>query len=298
MSIFFASSSSVGIPIGKSLIDAGLVDGFISNPDKPVGRNREILPNEFAIWASSTSIPIHKPTSNEELLKIIRESEVVVTCAYGLMINEELLTVPKLGWLNIHFSMLPNYRGAAPVQRSIQKGDTESGFSIFKMDKGLDTGELLFQEKYPIAPQIKASELLLKLSELAGAKLPQLLQQRDDWKFSKQIGDVSTAPKIDKSENRINWGEDAMRIFNNFRALDFNGGVHTFFRGEKIEILEMQIADTKSDPGMIQSKDHVLLVGSGSNSLEISELKPAGKKAMKVRDWLNGARVAVGEKFE
>lgn len=284
--------------MGKSLIAANLVDGFISNPDRPMGRNREIQPNNFAIWASSSAIPIHKPTSNEELQRIISESEVVVTCAYGLLINEDLLKIPKLGWLNIHFSILPSYRGAAPVQRSIQNGDSESGFSIFKMNKGLDTGDLLFQETYPIAPQMRASQLLERLSELAGSKLPLLLQHRKDWKFTEQAGIASSAPKINKSENRINWEEDASRIFNNFRGLDFNGGVHTFFRGEKVEILEMNISDIKLDPGYIQIKDHNLYVGTKSNALEITVLKPAGKKALKINDWLNGARVSAGEKFE
>ena len=139
MTIFFASSSSVGIPIARELLKEKLVDGFISNPDKPAGRNREIQPNLFAIWAETTNLKVHKPTNNLELKTIIENSELILTCSYGLLINADLLSIPKLGWLNVHFSLLPKYRGAAPVQRAIQNGDSETGYSVFRMEEGLDT---------------------------------------------------------------------------------------------------------------------------------------------------------------
>ena len=298
MTIFFASSSSVGIPIARELLKEKLVDGFISNPDKPSGRNREIQPNLFAIWAETSNLKVHKPTNNSELKTIIENSELILTCSYGLLINADLLTIPKLGWLNVHFSLLPKYRGAAPVQRAIQNGDSETGYSVFKMDEGLDTGDILYQEKFPIPPEIKASELLEKLSFSAASKITQLLSMKSTWTFKKQIGDVSLAPKIRKEENRINWSASAKSIFNNFRALDFNGGTHTFFRDEKIDVLEMSMSDFKLEGGKLMVQGNRLFVGAGTGSLEVTKIRPAGKKIMSVKDWLNGARITPGEKFE
>ena len=298
MTIFFASSSSVGIPIARELLKEKLVDGFISNPDKPAGRNREIQPNLFAIWAETTNLKVHKPTNNLELKTIIENSELILTCSYGLLINGDLLTIPKLGWLNVHFSLLPKYRGAAPVQRAIQNGDSETGYSVFRMEEGLDTGNILYQEKFPIPPEIKASELLEKLSFSAASKITQLLSMKSNWTFKKQIGDVSLAPKIRKEENRINWSASAKSIFNNFRALDFNGGTHTFFRGEKIDVLEMNLSDFTLEVGKLMVQGNRLYVGAGTGSLEVTKIRPAGKKIMSVKDWLNGARINSGEKFE
>ena len=298
MTIFFASSSSVGIPIATELLKEKLVDGFISNPDKPAGRNREIQPNLFAIWAETTNLKVHKPTNNLELKTIIENSDLILTCSYGLLINADLLSIPKLGWLNVHFSLLPKYRGAAPVQRAIQNGDSETGYSVFRMEEGLDTGNILYQEKFPIPPEIKASELLEKLSYSAASKITQLLSMKSTWTFKKQIGDVSLAPKIRKEENRINWSASAKSIFNNFRALDFNGGTHTFFRDEKIDILEMSMSDFKLEGGKLMVQGDRLFVGAGTGSLEVTKIRPAGKKIMSVKDWLNGARITPGEKFE
>ena len=298
MTIFFASSSSVGIPIARELLKEKLVDGFISNPDKPAGRNREIQPNSFAIWAETTNLKVHKPTNNLELKTIIENSDLILTCSYGLLINADLLSIPKLGWLNVHFSLLPKYRGAAPVQRAIQNGDSETGYSVFRMEEGLDTGNILYQEKFPIPPEIKASELLEKLSFSAASKITQLLSMKSTWTFKKQIGDVSLAPKIRKEENRINWSASAESIFNNFRALDFNGGTHTFFRDEKIDILEMSMSDFKLEGGKLMVQGDRLFVGAGTGSLEVTKIRPAGKKIMSVKDWLNGARITPGEKFE
>ena len=298
MTIFFASSSSVGIPIARELLKEKLVDGFISNPDKPAGRNREIQPNLFAIWAETTNLKVHKPTNNLELKTIIENSDLILTCSYGLLINADLLSIPKLGWLNVHFSLLPKYRGAAPVQRAIQNGDSETGYSVFRMEEGLDTGNILYQEKFPIPPEIKASELLEKLSFSAASKITQLLSMKSTWTFKKQIGDVSLAPKIRKEENRINWSASAKSIFNNFRALDFNGGTHTFFRDEKIDILEMSMSDFKLEGGKLMVQGNRLFVGAGTGSLEVTKIRPAGKKIMSVKDWLNGARITPGEKFE
>lgn len=298
MSIFFASSSSVGIPIAKELLKEKLVESFISNPDKPAGRNREIQANSFAIWAGSTDLKVHKPKNDLELKSIIDSCNLILTCSFGLLINPELLAIPKLGWLNIHFSLLPKYRGAAPVQRAIANGDSETGYTVFKMEEGLDSGDILLQERFAIPPLIKASEILERLSISAAAKIPTLLSEPSSWIFKKQVGEVSFAPKIKKEESQINWSSSAKTIFNNYRALDFNGGTYTFFRGEKIEIVEMNISDIKSEVGKLVIKGNRLYVGSSSECLEVITVKPAGKKMMEVKDWLNGARITPGEYFE
>lgn len=300
MKIFFASSHELSAPIAKKLIDLGLISGFITNPDKPSGRKREISPNGFAIWAQKTQLPIYKTDKTAEISSLINKHSIdlIITCAFGLFISEELLKIPKFGWLNIHFSLLPKYRGAAPAQRALMNGDSITGISIFKLNEGLDTGDILYKEEYHIPKNIGSRDLLDNLANIAANAMPKLLKDFSSAEFMPQDGQPSFAPKIQKSENKVNWESTSKNILNLYRGLEINGGLHAIFRGEKVLLLKMTSSEIKLQPGEIKVIEEDLMVGTGDASVRIHELKPAGKNAMSAKEWLNGARLTLGEKFE
>lgn len=300
MQVYFASSHELSVPIAQSLIERNLISGFISNSDRPSGRNRIITANGFAKWAQETGLPVTKPLNSAELKASIIEAKIdlVITCAYGKIIEKQILELPKFGWLNVHFSLLPKYRGAAPVQRALMNGEKKTGISIFKLDDGLDTGEILYSEDFEIPGNIGAKELLNSLSLLAAKKLPELLQNPESWKLSPQLGEPTFAPKISREENRIDWKQSTLSILNYFRGLEINGGVYSIFRNEKIQFIKLTAADMKLEIGEIRSENGKLFVGTGDRALEILELKPSGKSSMSAKDWINGARLSAGEKFE
>ncbi len=300
MNIFFASSHKLSIPIAQALIDGDLVSGFITNIDKPVGRKKEISSNSFSQWAVQTNIPIYKPASSTELDELLSGNAVdlVITCAYGSFIRKSSLKIPKFGWLNIHFSILPKYRGAAPAQRALINGDATTGYSIFKLDEGLDTGPILFNEEVNISDQIGAENLLSNLANLAAKSLPRLINNYSNWKFLEQSGVASQAPKIANEEKRVDWYKGAKIIRNLERGMEINGGIHTFFRGEKLSIKDLALSDETLKPGELVIQDGELLVGTGDKAIKIKSIQPAGKNWMPISDWLNGARLKSGEKFE
>lgn len=300
MQIYFASSSEVSIPIAENLLNLGLVSGFISNPDKPIGRKMKVGPNGFAAWAQERNLVVFKSSDNLEIERMIDEKNIdlVLTCAFGKIIGQKLLSKPKFGWLNIHFSLLPRYRGAAPVQRAILNGDQITGVSIFKLDEGIDTGLILYQKELAIDPNSKSSDVIAALANIVNQDLPDLLKSPENMKFFEQKGEASFAPKIDKSENRVSWNSDAKTIFNQFRALDINGGVFTTFRGEKLHLMEIRISNLKLKPGQLEFTNEKFMAGTATNSIEILRVKAQGKKEMEARDWLNGARLKEGEFFE
>lgn len=300
MKLFFASSNAVAIPIVESLLDSELITGLISNPDKPKGRKRELAPNDFAAWAETKELPLFKAENSAKLSEIVKsqEPECVLTCAYGRIIPKELLSIPKLGWLNIHFSLLPKLRGAAPVQRAILQGEKISGFTIFKMDDGLDTGPILYQEKLEITSDMTAGEFLKLAASKATEAIRHLLNKPESWKFSAQIGEATLAPKLSREEARVDWEIPAQELLRKLRAFDTNGGIHTRFRDDIIEIESAIISQANLRPGEILVSEGKLLVGTGDGSLELIQLKPGSKKSMASRDWLNGARLQPGEYFE
>ena len=300
MKIFFASSHELSAPIAQALIDENFVSGFITNTDKPVGRKKELTPNSFAKWADDTNIPVYKPNTSAELDKLLEEEsvELVITCAYGSLIKKRSLEIPIHGWLNVHFSLLPKYRGAAPAQRALINGDTSIGYSIFKLDEGLDTGPILFKEEVPVSEEVGATKLLLQLANLAAVSICKLLEDPKKWNFTLQSGESSLAPKISNEEKRIDWNSGAQTIRNLERAMEINGGIHTYFRGEKLAIRDLSISDKKVSAGELVFENGDLRVGTADNAIIVKNIQPAGKKWMLVSDWLNGARLKPGEKFE
>jgi methionyl-tRNA formyltransferase len=274
----------------------------VTTPDSKAGRGKNLAQSVIADWADKNSISLAKPNTSSEISKSFEGADVVIAIAYGKILTSEVFSIPKYGCLNLHFSLLPTYRGAAPVQRALLNGDSVTGISIFKIDEGLDTGPIYYQEQYEINPIANSGEVLRDLS-LIGAK-----------SFSKVLSDVealakpreqetvgiSLAQKVSKEEARINWSKKSVAILNLIRAFTPVPGAWTTYQGSVLKIVGMGLASTAAEvaPGSIHVEEKRLFVGTADFPIEVSRLIPAGKKEMLAADWLNGARIVPGDFFE
>ena len=296
MKLFVASSSFVAKPTILSLVADKNYDliGLITNPDKATGRGKQIEANKLANWANLASINTFKPGSVDDLRSLVLENkpDIVLTIAYGRLIPQELLEIPKYGWINVHFSILPKWRGAAPVQWAILSGDTKTGISIFKLDKGMDTGPIYLQKETKIAIEEKSEQLLERLS-LIGSELSiktlELIKNGVIPSPQDSTG-VSLAPKFNKNDGRIEWTKRSDEIYNHYRALSANPGVWTSV-GElriKIDSLTISYGLEQLKPGAVVIDKEHLFIGTGNGVIEIEKLTPAGRNQMSAAEFIRG----------
>ena len=268
--------------------------GLITNPDKATGRGMNIVPNELASWGVSNGINVLKPDSRDNLKDLIKtlNPEIVITIAYGQLIPGELLNLPKYGWINVHFSSLPRWRGAAPVQWAILSADTESGVTIFKLDKGMDTGPVYLSKSVSIEPDETTELLLTRLSHIGADLAIQSLVviQRGSEPVAQLSSGVTLAPKITKNDGKINWHENTSEIFNRFRALSGNPGTWTLLGELRIKIDSLGISNRteKLSPSEVLIADELLLVGANNGVIEIKTLTPAGRTQMSAAEFIRG----------
>ena len=296
MKVVIASSSYVSKPLISLLSSSSEHEliGLITNPDKATGRGMNIVPNELASWGVSNGINVLKPDSRGNLKDLIEKlnPEIVITIAYGQLIPEELLNLPKHGWINVHFSSLPRWRGAAPVQWAILSADKESGVTIFKLDKGMDTGPVYLSKSVSIEPNETTELLLTRLSHIGADLAIQSLVviQRGSEPVAQLNSGVTLAPKITKNDGKINWHENTSEIFNRYRALSGNPGIWTLL-GElrlKIDSLEISNRVEKISPAEVLISDEHLLVGANNGVIEIKTLTPAGRSQMSAAEFIRG----------
>ena len=302
MKILVASSS----PLAKDLLnhiknsDHQLLGG-ISSPDRASGRGQSVSSNDFASYCQEIGVTCYKPSTNEELADILQktQAELVITLAYGRLIKTSELQIPKHGWLNVHFSLLPRWRGAAPVQRAIAAGDEQSGVTVFKLEQGLDTGPIYSTLSYPLNDRSRSDEVLKDLSSLCIQPVNQALIMiaAGEPATTQESEGVMLAPKILKSEGRIDWNRDSKMLDRQIRAFQPWPGAYTSLNGTRIEIIEARVSETAGAAGKVISINP-LLVGSGSGSLEIIRVKPENKREMSSSDWLRGARITLPCAFE
>ena len=296
MKVVIASSSYVSKPLISLLSSSSEHEliGLITNPDKATGRGMNIVPNELASWGVSNGINVLKPDSRGNLKDLIKalNPEIVITIAYGQLIPEELLNLPKHGWINVHFSSLPRWRGAAPVQWAILSADKESGVTIFKLDKGMDTGPVYLSKSVSIEPDETTDLLLTRLSHIGADLAIQSLVviQRGSEPVAQLNSGVTLAPKITKNDGKVNWHENTSEIFNRYRALSGNPGIWTLL-GElrlKIDSLEISNRTEKLSPSEVLIADELLLVGANNGVIEIKTLTPAGRTQMSAAEFIRG----------
>ena len=296
MKLFVASSSLVAKPLISTLLvgkDHQLL-GLITNPDKATGRGMQIEANELATWAQSEKIQTYKPSTHDEIRLIIEKNkpDLVITIAYGQLIPEPLLDLPKHGWINVHFSTLPKWRGAAPVQWAILNGDKESGISIFKLERGMDTGPIYLMQSIQIESSERSEELLERLSILGSSlTLDSLTLISDGFTPQAQSAQgVSIAPKFKKSDGQLDWSQSSEQIFNRYRALSDNPGVWSMLADLRIKIdsLRPSYASDQLKPGEILIDSEKFFVGTSSNVIEIVRLTPAGRNQMSAAEFIRG----------
>lgn len=292
MKLVIAATNKVAIPAINALSKNNEIT-IVTTPDRPAGRGKVLTPSEVANEFPNAV----KPKDENELSEILKGSDLLITISYGKLLSEETLAIPKFGGINLHFSLLPRWRGAAPVQRAIEAGDTESGVSVFQMDRGMDTGPIWIQKMIPVPENFTSEDLFKELSILGVSALEETLMliQQGDAKPSAQIGNGSIARKIEKSECRIKWSEPSISIIRKVRAFSINPGVTTVIRNQSLRIEAIEISDSKLNPGELSSQGEV---GTGDGSIKIISLTPAGKRTMLAKEWLNGFKPLPGERFE
>lgn len=294
--MLIASSSFVSKPLISLLSSSNEHEllGLITNPDKATGRGMNIVPNELAGWGMSNGINVLKPIGRDNLKDLIKtlNPEIVITIAYGQIIPEDLLDLPKYGWINVHFSSLPRWRGAAPVQWAILSSDTESGVTVFKLDKGMDTGPVYLTKTVSIDPNETTELLLTRLSNIGADLAIQSLAviQSGTEPVAQLNSGVTLAPKITKNDGKINWHENTSEIFNRYRALAGNPGIWTLL-GEvrlKIDSLDISNRTEKLSPSEVLISDEHLLVGANNGVIEIKTITPAGRSQMSAAEFIRG----------
>ena len=271
----------------------------ITQPDRPAGRGQTLQQSVVAEWAQRHQIPIVKPETPQDLVGKIEELDLVLTIGYGVLLPENVLSLPKKGFLNLHFSLLPAYRGAAPAQRALHNGETITGVTVFQLDKGMDTGPVFAQDSLNIDPSWRSFELLSQLANLGPKVVMRSLEMIESGKgSSEQVGIPSNAPKISKTEAKIDFHQDSESISNAIRAFTYEPGAWTLWKGEPFKICATRISGQTSDtPGKISVIDKSVFVSTGSGSLEILRVVPSGKKEMDAIEWVRGARLTGGEIF-
>jgi methionyl-tRNA formyltransferase len=302
MRIGVAATPDVAIPTLDWLIssehDLVLV---ITQPDKPAGRGRAIKQSVVGDWASTRNIPILKPSASDELIGRINDLDCIVTIGYGVLLPQHILDLPKFGFINLHFSLLPAYRGAAPAQRALQNGETSTGVSVFQLEKGMDTGPIYSQRSIAIDPNWRSAELLQALAQEGPAAVHDALKMISHGELpSAQQGEVSLAPKITKQEAFLNFSDDSNTLVNAIRAFTYEPGAWCKWKNESFKITSaVVVADKPLSPAEIVVDGQRVIVGCGNkSSIELLTVVPAGKKEMSAADWARGARLQSGESFD
>lgn len=304
MLLAVAATPSLALPtlewIAGSEHELALV---ITRPDRPSGRGKAVQESDVAVWANARGIRTVKPDSSANLIDVLDGIDVVITLAYGVILPESVLNIPRYGFLNIHFSLLPAWRGAAPVQRGIENGDQISGVTVFQLDAGMDTGPIFIQDPVRIERFENAGQLLNRLAVRAPHSVAQALLMISQGRApipQDKLG-ISLAPKITKGETRIDWLQDSASISRRVRAFSPLPGCWTQWRGSRIIVVgaEEISSNEKLSPGHLWVSDGKLIVGCGNSStLRIAKIQPAGKREMGADEWLNGSRWLPGDFFD
>jgi methionyl-tRNA formyltransferase len=298
--IAVAATPEVAIDSLNALQGSGFDLAFvITQPDRPAGRGQELSRSAVSAWADGAGIECHKPESKEAFLKLASTVDLMITIGYGRILTLDELTAPTNGSINLHFSLLPRWRGAAPVQRSIEAGDSVTGVTIFQLDEGMDTGPIYLMKRFALDDDITSDELFTELAELGSVALLESLEMiQSEVKPTPQSSiDVTKAAKITKAEAQINWSDEAIEISRKIRAFTSSPGAWTTLRGSSIKIDTPVIEELTLKPGEIFYQNKKLLVGTSSTAISIGFVTPQGKSRTAVQSWVNGARLQPGEIF-
>ncbi|TDK27839.1 methionyl-tRNA formyltransferase [Arthrobacter crusticola] len=314
MRILFAGTPAVAVPSLNTLSDAGFeIAAVLTRVDAPVGRKRTLAPSPVAARAEELGLPLIKTNRFtdevvEQLAALDLDAAAIV--AYGGLVPPRALELPRHGWINLHFSLLPAWRGAAPVQHAVLSGDDITGASTFRLERGLDTGPVFGTVTEALAPSDTSGEVLDRLAGSGAVLLAQTLTALGQGAVEAvpQQGEVSLAPKLSIDDARIDWTQPAVAVRRRINAVTPEPGAWTLLAGQRVKIAPVRPAselrparpDTGSGdpvdlaPGRVELRDGGVQVGTGSEPVVLGRLQPAGKTMMDARDWARGA-LARGE---
>lgn len=304
MKVIFMGTPDFAVPCLENLIHSKHeVVAVFSQPDKPVGRKQVLTPPAVKVCAVNNNIPVFQPNSlkNSDAFDIINgyKPDVIIVVAYGKILPDDILTAAKYGCINVHASLLPKYRGAAPIQWAVLNGDKETGVTIMQMDNGLDTGDMLLTVKTEIGENETSAELFDRLSDIGAEALVEVLDDIDNYRESvvpQSKNDFGYASKITKELSSIDWSKSAQNIHNQVRGLQTWPCASTKLNGKNLKIHKTVLsAKTGNISGEIVDNNGVITVCCGDGCcLDILELQLDGKKRMDVKSFLAGNTVGIG----
>ncbi|MEU4726680.1 MULTISPECIES: methionyl-tRNA formyltransferase [unclassified Streptomyces] len=308
MKLVFAGTPEVAVPALDALIASGRheVAAVVTRPDAPAGRGRRLVASPVAERAEEAGIEVLKPVRPRDPDFQARLREIAPDCcpvvAYGALLPKSALEIPKHGWVNLHFSLLPAWRGAAPVQHSIMAGDQVTGASTFLIEEGLDSGPVYGILTEEIRPTDTSGDLLTRLAFAGSGLLAATMDGIEDGTLRavEQPHDgISLAPKITVEDARIDWTAPAMRADRVVRGCTPAPGAWTVFRGERLKLISVGLVPDRTDlaPGVLAPAKNNVYVGTGSHAVELLWVQPQGKKPMRGADWARGVRIAPGERL-
>lgn len=302
MKILFMGTPDFAAETLEAMVNADLdVAGAVSQPDKPKGRGHKLAPTAVKTAAEKHGIKVYQPEKlrNGELMPVLDEikPELIVVAAYGKILPPYIINYPKYGCINVHASLLPKYRGAAPIQWAIINGERETGVTIMKMDEGLDTGDMLYTVKTDIGEYETAEELFDRLSKLGGEALVEAIKNIDNITPIPQDDEKHTyAPMISRKTGRIDWTKSAAEISKLICGLNSWPLAYTTYKGETLKIVTARVTDGRGVPGTVLSLDKGkgLKVAAGSGALYIETAQFAGSRKMNVEDYARGHEIETG----
>lgn len=306
MKLVFAGTPEVAVPALDALIASGRheVAAVVTRPDAPAGRGRRLIASPVAERAEEAGIEVLKPIKPRDPEFLERLREIAPDCcpvvAYGALLPRVALDIPAHGWVNLHFSLLPAWRGAAPVQHSIMAGDEITGASTFLIEEGLDSGPVYGTVTEAVRPTDTSGDLLTRLAFAGAGLLAATMDGIEDGslKAVPQPGEgISLAPKVKVEDAHVQWGAPALRVDRLVRGCTPAPGAWTTFRGERLKLIQVQPLPGRDDlaPGALSVGKNNVYVGTGSYAVELLWVQAQGKKPMRAADWARGARIGDGE---
>ncbi|MFI9581588.1 methionyl-tRNA formyltransferase [Streptomyces sp. NPDC052236] len=307
MKLVFAGTPEVAVPALDALIasDRHEVAAVVTRPDAPSGRGRHLVASPVAQRAEEAGIEVLKPVRPRDEAFLARLREIAPDCcpvvAYGALLPKVALDIPPRGWVNLHFSLLPAWRGAAPVQHAILAGDEVTGAATFLIEEGLDSGPVYGVITEHVRPTDTSGDLLTRLAFAGSGLLSATMDGIEDGTLlavPQPAEGVSLAPKLTVEDARVDWSAPALRVDRVVRGCTPAPGAWTVFRGERLKLIQVAPLPDRTEltPGELATGKNHVHIGTGSHAVELLWVQPQGKKPMRAADWARGVRIAPGER--
>ncbi len=294
------------VPTLEKLVDSGReVCGVYTQADKPQGRGHRLQPPAVKARALELGLPVYQPDSlrDEAVQEQIRnlKPDVIVVAAYGKLLPEAVLNIPPMGCMNVHGSLLPKYRGAAPIQWSVLNGDAVAGVTTMRMAKGLDTGDILLQVETPVGAEETSGELFDRLKVLGAELLLETLDRLEQGTITptpQEEAMATHAPMLTKDMARLDWARPAQELHNWIRGLNPWPCAAGYLNGKRLRLFASRIVPGQGEPGTLENRDGELIVYCGEGALALGEVQPDNGKRMTGREYLRGHPLEPGSRFE